>query len=236
MPVLDRLAHGNQGDGPPLSPPRLSGGVHRASPRRAPAHLAVKLGGVLPLHVGAASRAPCSPSSRMRSGTSTSLPFPSSPGCRSSPASEARIAGTCYTKSGAPASRSATRTSLPGSATVGAPVFDHRGARCRAALAFNLLPGLSIATRDRYMELARAASIEASRAFGYDLAANGLPVPSSTTKERPMELTWSRCSASTTALRSSPAGHQGSVPPSRGGLAGRRRHRRTRGHQRGTGS
>ena len=64
-----------------------------------------------------------------------------------------------------------------GVTTVGAPIFDHRGA-VRAALAFNLLPGAFHRDRDTYLELARNASAEASRAFGYHLAEKGLPVPS----------------------------------------------------------
>lgn len=64
-----------------------------------------------------------------------------------------------------------------GVSTVGAPIFDHRGV-VRAALAFNLLPETLRNDRARYVELASSASAEASRAFGYDLAASGLPVPS----------------------------------------------------------
>lgn len=135
--------------------------------------LAVKLGGVLPLHVGASPR--------------TLLAFepdafwdeyfaavPVEPWTPNSPANEAEVRELLHDirRTGVAVS---DEDVVAGVATVGAPIFDHRGA-VRAALAFNLLPETFRRARDAYVELARVASVEASLAFGYDLAANGLPL------------------------------------------------------------
>ena len=99
--------------------------------------LAVKLGGVLPLHVGASPR--------------TLLAFetdafwdeyfaivPVEPWMPNSPANEAEVRGLLHEirRTGVAIS---DEDVVAGVTTVGAPIFDHRGA-VRAALAFNLLP------------------------------------------------------------------------------------------------
>lgn len=137
--------------------------------------LAVKLGGVLPLHVGAAPRALLAfePESfwdeyfaavPLESWTAKS---PTAEDAVRRLLDEVRSSGVSFSDGDV----------VEGVATVAAPVFDHRGAVC-AAFAFNLLPDALHRDRKAYTELALGASIEASRAFGYDLEANGLPVPS----------------------------------------------------------
>jgi DNA-binding IclR family transcriptional regulator len=148
--------------------------IERLQGERAHA-LAIKLGGVLPLHVGAAPR--------------TLLAFePESfwdeyfaqttiePWTRSAPADEAEVRESLVEirRSGVALSNEDV---VVGVATVGAPIFDHRGI-IRAALAFNLLPETLREDMSTYVELARSASAAASRAFGYDLAEKGLPTPS----------------------------------------------------------
>ena len=136
--------------------------------------LAVKLGGVLPLHVGAAPRALLAfePDAFWDEYFAAVSP---EPWTARSPATEAQIRELLVEirRTGVAFS---DEDVVVGVATVGAPIFDHRGA-VRAALAFNLLPEDLRRDRDAYAELARAASVEASRAFGYDLVANGLPAP-----------------------------------------------------------
>ena len=134
--------------------------------------LAVKLGGVLPLHVGASPRAllafePDAFWDEYFAAVSVEPWMPSSP------ADEAGVRELLYEirRTGVAIS---DEDVVAGVSTVGAPIFDHRGA-VRAALAFNLLPETFRRARDRYVELARAASVEASRAFGYDLVSSGLP-------------------------------------------------------------
>jgi DNA-binding IclR family transcriptional regulator len=136
--------------------------------------LAVKLGGVLPLHVGAAPRALLAfEASSFWQEYFAAVPI--EPWTDRSPETEAdvrkllvdiRREGVAFSDEDV----------VAGVATVGAPIFDHRGA-VRAAFAFNLLPDAFRRDRDSYLDLARRASAEASRAFGYDLAAKGLPVP-----------------------------------------------------------
>jgi DNA-binding IclR family transcriptional regulator len=137
--------------------------------------LAINLGGVLPLHVGAAPR--------------TLLAFEPdrfwdeyfahmdiAPMTASAPKTEREIREIMVEirRTGVALS---DEDVVPGVATVGAPIFDHRGGP-RAALAFNLVPEELRADPARHLALVRAASIEASLAFGYDIAARGLPVPS----------------------------------------------------------
>jgi DNA-binding IclR family transcriptional regulator len=137
--------------------------------------LAISLGGVLPLHVGAAPRALLAfePSSFWDDYFAHVRVEPMTP---KAPATEAEVRASLVD-----IRRTGVATSdedvVPGVATVGVPIFDHRGAP-RAALAFNLLPEVLRADTARYVDLARSACAEASRAFGYDLAARGLPVPS----------------------------------------------------------
>lgn len=135
--------------------------------------LAVKLGGVLPLHVGASPRAllafePDAFWDEYFAAVSVEPWMPSSP------ADEADVRELLHEirRTGVAIS---DEDVVAGVSTVGAPIFDHRGA-VRAALAFNLLPETFRRARDLYVELARAASVEASRAFGYDLASKGLPL------------------------------------------------------------
>lgn len=136
--------------------------------------LAVKLGGVLPLHIGAGPRALLAfePDSFWDEYFQT---VPVEPWTPKSPASEAQVRELLLDVRRTGVSVS-DEDVVVGVATVGAPVFDHRG-KVRAAVSFNLLPEAFHRDRDAYLELARTASVDASRAFGYDLAANGLPVP-----------------------------------------------------------
>jgi DNA-binding IclR family transcriptional regulator len=127
--------------------------------------LAIDLGGVLPLHVGAAPRAllafePDSFWDEYFAAVAVDAWTPSAP------KSEAEVREIL-------AEVRRTRVSISdedvvvGVATVGAPIFDHRG-RVRAALAFNLLPESLRENSEPYVKLAREAADEASRAFGYD--------------------------------------------------------------------
>jgi DNA-binding IclR family transcriptional regulator len=137
--------------------------------------LAIKLGGVLPLHVGASPRVLLAfePDSFWDEYFAATIVEPVT---STAPSTEAEIREIL---------REVRRTGVSfseedvvvGVATVGAPIFDHRGV-VRAALAFNLLPEALRAERERYAELARAASADASRAFGYDIDEKGLPTPS----------------------------------------------------------
>jgi len=136
--------------------------------------LAIKLGGVLPLHVGASPRAllafePDSFWDDYFAGTHLE------PWTRTSPSTEAEIREILHEIRRTGVSFS-DEDVVVGVSTVGAPIFDHRGV-VRAALAFNLLPEVLRRDREQYAELARAASAGASRAFGYDLEAKGLPTP-----------------------------------------------------------
>jgi DNA-binding IclR family transcriptional regulator len=137
--------------------------------------LAVKLGGVLPLHVGAAPRALLAfeQESFWREYFASTV---IEPWTDRSPASEADVRELLdvIRREGVAVS---DEDVVVGVTTLGAPIFDHRGA-VRAALAFNLLPGTYQRDRDKFLELARNASAEASLAFGYHLAEKGLPVPS----------------------------------------------------------
>jgi DNA-binding IclR family transcriptional regulator len=147
--------------------------IERLQGERAHA-LAIKLGGVLPLHVGASPRALLAfepehfwdeyfADATIEAWT------------RTAPATEAELREIL-----AEIRRTGVSISdedvVVGVATVGAPIFDHRG-DVRAALAFNLLPEVLRTDRARCVELARAASAAASRAFGYDLDEKGLPTP-----------------------------------------------------------
>jgi DNA-binding IclR family transcriptional regulator len=137
--------------------------------------LAVKLGGVLPLHVGASPRTLLAfePDSFWNEYFAA---VPVEPWTAKSPANEAAVRELLREVRQTGVSVS-DEDVVVGVATVGAPIFDHRGAVC-AALAFNLLPETFRRHRSTYLDLARAASVEASLAFGYDLAGKGLPVPS----------------------------------------------------------
>jgi DNA-binding IclR family transcriptional regulator len=136
--------------------------------------LAIKLGGVLPLHVGAAPRALLAfePDSFWDDYYAAAT---LDPWTRTSPSTEAEIRGILHEVRRTGVSFS-DEDVVVGVSTVGAPIFDHRGV-VRAALAFNLLPEVLRRDRDQYAELARAASARASMAFGYDLDAKGLPTP-----------------------------------------------------------
>jgi DNA-binding IclR family transcriptional regulator len=135
--------------------------------------LAVKLGGVLPLHVGASPRALLAfePDAFWDEYFAAVSVEPLTP---NSPAGEADVRELLHEirRTGVAIS---DEDVVAGVSTVGAPIFDHRGA-VRAALAFNLLPATFRGARDLYVNLALAASVEASRAFGYDLVSNGLPL------------------------------------------------------------
>lgn len=134
--------------------------------------LAVKLGGVLPLHVGAAPKTLLAfePESFWTDYfAQASLEPLTLVSLRSEEDVRARLHE--IRRTGIALS---DEDVVPGVATVGAPIFDHRG-NAVAALAFNLLPEVLRAEPERNVELARAASAEASLAFGYDLAAQGLP-------------------------------------------------------------
>jgi DNA-binding IclR family transcriptional regulator len=136
--------------------------------------LAVKLGGLLPLHVGASPRALLA----FESDSFWDEYFAATtvePWTSTAPATEAELREILHEVRRTGVSFS-DEDVVVGVATVGAPIFDHRGA-VRAALAFNLLPEALRRARQQYVELARAASAEASRAFGYDLDAKGLPTP-----------------------------------------------------------
>ena len=137
--------------------------------------LAISLGGVLPLHVGAAPRALLAfePDSFWQDYFACTRIEQVTP---TAPRDEAEVRDLLIEVRSTGVSLS-NEDVVPGVATVGAPIFDHRGAP-RAALAFNLLPEALRADPVRHIEFARSASAEASRAFGYDLEARGLPVPS----------------------------------------------------------
>ena len=147
--------------------------IERLQGERAHA-LAIKLGGLLPLHVGASPRA-------LLAFEPTSFwdeyfeAVPVEPWTQSSPSNEAEVREILMDVRRKGVSIS-DEDVVPGVATVGVPVFDHRGA-VRAALAFNLLPEALRRDRPVYEELARSACAEASRAFGYDLGTKGLPEP-----------------------------------------------------------
>ena len=125
--------------------------------------LAVKLGGVLPLHVGASPRALLAfePDSFWDEYFAA---VPLAPWTERSPAAESDVRELLLEVRRAGVSVS-DEDVVSGVTTVGAPIFDHRG-EVRAALAFNLLPETFRRDRDTYLELARTASVEASRAFG----------------------------------------------------------------------
>jgi DNA-binding IclR family transcriptional regulator len=137
--------------------------------------IAVRLGGVLPLHVGAAPATLLAfePDQFWDDYFAQAVIEPMTP---ASPRTEDEIRERLLEirRTGVAVS---DEDVVSGVATVGAPIFDHRGAP-RAALAFNLVPEALRADQERYLDLVRTASIEASLAFGYDLAARGLPVPS----------------------------------------------------------
>ncbi len=127
--------------------------------------LAIKLGGILPLHVGAAPRAllayePVSFWDEYFANVSIEPWTPKSPTTEG----EVREVLGEVQRTGVSIS---DEDVVVGVATVGAPIFDHRG-KVRAALAFNLLPETLRRDTRFYMELARTAAHEASRAFGYD--------------------------------------------------------------------
>lgn len=136
--------------------------------------LAIKLGGVLPLHVGAAPRALLAfePDSFWDDYFAVAT---LDPWTRTSPSTEVEIRGLLHEIRRTGVSFS-NEDVVVGVSTVGAPIFDHRGV-VRAALAFNLLPEVLRRDREQYAELARAASAGASLAFGYDLDEKGLPTP-----------------------------------------------------------
>lgn len=134
--------------------------------------LAIKLGGVLPLHVGASPRALLAFEPALfwdEYFAETTIEA----WTQSAPATEAEVREIL-----AEIRRTGVSISdgdvVAGVATVGAPVFDHRGV-VRAAIAFNLLPEALRADRAGAIELARTASAAASRTFGYDLDQRGLP-------------------------------------------------------------
>jgi DNA-binding IclR family transcriptional regulator len=136
--------------------------------------LAIKLGGVLPLHVGASPRALLAFEPDLfweeyfAETTIDAL-------TQSAPATEAKVREIL-----AEIRRTGVSISdedvVPGVATVGVPVFDHRGV-VRAAIAFNLLPETLRADHAAWIDVARTASAAASLTFGYDLDAKGLPTP-----------------------------------------------------------
>jgi DNA-binding IclR family transcriptional regulator len=134
--------------------------------------LAIKLGGVLPLHVGASPRALLAfePNHFWDEYFATT---PIEARTQSAPATEADVREILLEirRTGISISDGDV---VPGVATVGAPVFDHRGV-VRAAIAFNLLPEALRADHAGWAELARTASAAASLAFGYDLDEKGLP-------------------------------------------------------------
>jgi DNA-binding IclR family transcriptional regulator len=136
--------------------------------------LAIKLGGVLPLHVGASPRALLA-FEPDRFWDEYFAETTIEAWTQAAPATEAEIREIL-----AEIRRTGVSISdedvVPGVATVGAPVFDHRGV-VRAAIAFNLLPEALRAERAGWIELARTASAAASLTFGYDLDEKGLPTP-----------------------------------------------------------
>ena len=136
--------------------------------------LAIKLGGVLPLHIGAAPRALLAfePDSFWDDYFAAAT---LEPWTQTSPSTEAEIRGLLHEIRRTGVSFS-NEDVVVGVSTVGAPIFDHRGV-VRAALAFNLLPEVLRRDREQYADLARVASAGASMAFGYDLDAKGLPTP-----------------------------------------------------------
>ncbi len=126
--------------------------------------LAIKLGETLPLHVGASPRALLAFEERSFwdeyfASVEIDIWTPNSPGSESEVRAileEIRRTRVSFSDEDV----------VVGVATVGAPIFDHRG-KVRAALAVNLVPAVLRRDREHYMELARSASQEASRAFGY---------------------------------------------------------------------
>ncbi len=134
--------------------------------------LAIKLGGVLPLHVGASPRALLAFEPELFRDVyfaATTIETRT----ESAPATEAQVREILVEIRHTGASISDGDV-VPGVATVGAPVFDHRGV-IRAAIALNLLPEVLRTDRAGCVELARTAAAAASLTFGYDLNEKGLP-------------------------------------------------------------
>ena len=134
--------------------------------------LAIKLGGLLPLHVGASPRALLAFEPELfwdEYFAATTIEART----ESAPATEVEVREILVEIRHTGVSISDGDV-VPGVATVGAPVFDHRGV-IRAAIAFNLLPEVLRTDRAGCVELARTASAAASLTFGYDLNEKGLP-------------------------------------------------------------
>jgi DNA-binding IclR family transcriptional regulator len=133
---------------------------------------AIDLGGVLPLHVGAAPRALLAfePDWFWDEYFASVTVGPWTP---SAPKTEAEIRELLFETRRTGVSVS-DEDVVVGVTTVGAPIFDHRG-RVRAALAFNLLPEVFRRDPEIHLKVARDAADDASRAFGYDPRENGLP-------------------------------------------------------------
>lgn len=133
-------------------------------PGERPHLLAIPLGGTLPIHVGAAPRILLAYEPRAFWDdyfAATTI----EQWTERSPADEAAVrehleeilaSGVAFSDEDV----------VAGVATVAAPIFDHRGKIC-AALAFNLFPEQLRGDRDAWGEIARAAGMDASRAFGY---------------------------------------------------------------------
>jgi DNA-binding IclR family transcriptional regulator len=133
--------------------------------------LAIPLGGVLPLHVGASPRAllayePRSFWDEYFAQATLEPATPKSP--REEPALRALLEEILETGISI-----SDEDVVLGVATIAAPVFDHRG-KVRAAIALNLLPDVLHAERERYAALVRAASVDVSQAFGFDPRATAL--------------------------------------------------------------
>jgi len=133
-------------------------------PGERPQILAISLGGTLPLHVGAAPRVllafePRSLWDDYLAATEIEQ------WTERSPADEAAVRERLeeIVASGVAFS---DEDVLIGVATVAAPIFDHRS-KIVAALAFNLFPEQLRAEREKWAAIARAAGLDASRAFGY---------------------------------------------------------------------
>lgn len=137
--------------------------------------LAIDLGGVLPLHVGAAPRSLLAfePDWFWDEYFDAVVVEPWTP---TAPKGEAQVREIL-----AEVRRTGVAISdedvVVGVATVAAPIFDHRG-RVRAALAFNLLPEILRRETRAYVEVVREAADEASRAFGYEPSGTGPPTVS----------------------------------------------------------